>query len=196
MNTYLKTLRKSFLSNHEKMLTWIDEKENHELIPFYSSVDIRISDFKCSVIDTNIFPAGFNNICDQNMPTASQRLKDVIFQKRKAVKNILIVTEEHTRNKWYLENIYTLKRLLENAGFNVNLGTNIENSSGNSKKETKLTLESATGKKLEIECLNEYLSFKKPVDFIILNNDLSNGVPEALVNSSIPIYPSIEAGWA
>jgi len=29
--------------------------------PFYSSVDLRNSGFKLALVDTNLFPAGFNN---------------------------------------------------------------------------------------------------------------------------------------
>ena len=55
---------------HEKILThcdalvhWYENRLRDAYIPFYSSYDVRDASFKISNVDGNIFPAGFNNIC-------------------------------------------------------------------------------------------------------------------------------------
>jgi len=60
-------------------------------------------------------------------------------------------------------------------------------------------LETATGESVRIYCfrkvLEEYEAGREHYDLIIMNNDLTTGVPEPLKNSKAPIYPSIQAGW-
>ncbi len=49
--------------NQEAVLVWLTKLEGDNELPLYSSVDIRDAGFKIAVVDTNIFPAGFNNLC-------------------------------------------------------------------------------------------------------------------------------------
>lgn len=48
--------------NRKKIESWIRGKTEKEFIPLYSSVDVRVSNHKLAPVDTNIFPAGFNNL--------------------------------------------------------------------------------------------------------------------------------------
>ncbi|MCA9405869.1 MAG: glutamate--cysteine ligase, partial [Candidatus Omnitrophica bacterium] len=50
--------------NQAKIHQWLESYEGAKELPLYSSVDIRDAGFKMSVVDTNIFPAGFNNLCE------------------------------------------------------------------------------------------------------------------------------------
>lgn len=48
--------------NLNKINEWIDNKKVLSVPPFYTSTDIRVSNQKVAAVDTNIFPAGFNNL--------------------------------------------------------------------------------------------------------------------------------------
>src|SRR3989338_9808434 len=88
---------------------WLASHEKAGNIPLYSSVDIRDSGLKTAVVDTNLFPAGFNNLCEHGLADAVKFFKDAILKRVPHCQNILIVAEEHTRNTWYLENIRILE---------------------------------------------------------------------------------------
>ena len=68
-------------------------------------------------IDTNLFPAGFNNLCQLALKDASQTFKRAILHRVSNAKRLLMIIEEHTRNTWYLENVYVLEQLMKSAGF-------------------------------------------------------------------------------
>ena len=76
-------------------------------LPIYSSVDIRMNNFKTAVVDTNLFPAGFNNLCKYSHQDIAKILSKTISKTVKNCKKILILAENHTRNKFYLENLYS-----------------------------------------------------------------------------------------
>ena len=60
-------------------------------------------------------------------------------------------------------------------------------------------METATGQTVKVYCIKRVLEKIKQgqadFDLIIMNNDLSAGIPEALRDVKIPIFPSIHAGW-
>ena len=114
----------SFLSfykdNEQKANTWFESLSTSLDLPVYTSVDIRDSGYKASSIDTNLFPAGFNNLCHVSIRNAVEKFKTAILSKASECKHILIICEEHTRNKWYLENIHTLDKIANDAGLSNN----------------------------------------------------------------------------
>lgn len=179
---------------------WLNslEQDSNEL-PLYSSVDIRDAGFKISVVDTNIFPAGFNNLCEHGLEDAIGLMKAAILKRVPKCKDILIIAEEHTRNTWYLENIRILHDIITKAGFNAKVATFLTIQPEFCDNANYAELETATGQSVKIFCLKKLLSkFEagtENYDLIILNNDLTTGIPEILKNSKIPIYPSMQAGW-
>ena len=60
-------------------------------------------------------------------------------------------------------------------------------------------LETATGHPLKIysmDCIIKRVKAKEVhFDLIIMNNDLTQGIPDILKASDIPVYPSMQAGW-
>ena len=50
------------LDNQTKIESWFRNQWRQTAAPFYASVDIRNSGYKISPVDTNLFPAGFNNL--------------------------------------------------------------------------------------------------------------------------------------
>src|SRR3989338_8483390 len=99
--------------------TWFAEQEIKTPILPYTSIDLRDSGFKVSPVDSNAFPAGFNNICSQDWGVAANGFKKVLKVKDQTPKNIILIPENHTTNLQYFENIWVLKHILELARFTV-----------------------------------------------------------------------------
>ena len=178
---------------------WLESYEFDLLSPLYSSVDIRDAGFKIAVVDTNIFPAGFNNLCEHGLEDSVEYIRNAILKRVPKCQNIIIVAEEHTRNTWYLENVRILQEIIQKAGFNVKIATFLMVQPAFCEGASYVELETATKHPVRIFCfkriLSEFEAGRQDFDLIILNNDLTSGIPEVLKNSKIPIYPSTHAGW-
>ena len=186
-------------NKQEEVNNWLTGLEKAHT-PLYTSVDIRDAGFKIAVVDTNLFPAGFNNLCEHGLADSVGFIKNAIYKRVPKAKNILIVAEEHTRNTWYLENIRILQEIIQKAGFEAIIATFFQNQpSFCDQAAHAIELETATGKLVKVNCFKQILEKIKnkqaQFDMIIMNNDLSSGIPEALVAANIPMFPSIHAGW-
>ncbi len=163
--------------------------------PFYSSVDIRNAGFKLAPVDTNLFPGGFNNLTPEMLPLAVQAAMAAIEKICPEAKNLLLIPEKHTRNTFYLMNVQRLMQIFHQAGLNVRLGTLDEEI----KAPTTLTL--PDGGELILEPLVRTrgrlgLKHFDPCT-ILLNNDLSAGIPKVLENLHEQyLLPPLHAGWA
>src|SRR3989338_8951244 len=138
---------------------WLASHEASKELPLYSSVDIRDAGFKIAVIDTNLFPAGFNNLCDHGIEDSIKFLRRAILQRVPKCRDILIVAEEHTRNTWYLENIRILQQIIEQArlldgqaGFNVKIATFFFIQPSFCETANYIELETATNNSVRIFC--------------------------------------------
>lgn len=178
---------------------WIQRKQMGMRTPFYSSVDLRYSGFKIAGVDTNLFPAGFNNISPSDYPVLESRLKDRLLADVPGCQNVLLITEEHTRNPWYLDNIHTLSTQLQAAGFGVRMATFLNDDPEFCKEANHLLLPSASGAMVRLECLHyvvsELVSGAYAADAVLLNNDLSVGIPSILSRIQLPVLTPAEAGW-
>jgi glutamate--cysteine ligase len=163
--------------------------------PFYSSVDVRNAGFKLAPVDTNLYPGGFNNLTPQMLPLAVQAAMATIEKVCPEAKNLLLIPEKHTRNSFYLANVATLVRIFTQAGLNVRLGSLDEAVTA----PTELQL--ADGGTLTVEPLvrkngRVMLQGFDPCT-ILLNNDLSAGIPNILKNVEQQyLLPPLHAGWA
>ncbi|MDR5830115.1 glutamate--cysteine ligase [Caballeronia sp. LP006] len=163
--------------------------------PFYCSVDLRNAGFKLAPVDTNLFPGGFNNLPHEVLPLAVQAAMASIEKICPDAKNLLVIPERHTRNAFYLENVARLATIMRQAGLNVRFGTLDENIHG------PVTIPLADGQKVVLEPLERTprrLGLKNfdPCS-ILLNNDLSAGIPPVLENLHEQyILPPLHAGWA
>jgi glutamate--cysteine ligase len=163
--------------------------------PFYTSVDLRNAGFKLAPVDTNLFPGGWNNLTPEMLPLAVQAAMAAIEKICPEAKNLLLIPEKHTRNMFYLMNVARLKQIFTQAGLNVRLGT----------LDTEITQPTSfdlpDGTSLTVEPLlrpSRRLGLK---DFdpctILLNNDLSGGIPRILENLHEQyLLPPLHAGWA
>ncbi|HTM63456.1 MAG TPA: glutamate--cysteine ligase [Gammaproteobacteria bacterium] len=187
-------LEKHLLDNCKNIQEWFDDQWQKTTPPVYGSVDLRNAGFKLAPIDMNLFPAGFNNLNPSFMSTTVAAAKEVIQQLQPEAKNILVIPESHTRNLFYWENVRILLNILEQAGFAARLGF----LSPELKEPQEITLPS--GAKVLIEPLRRdqdklHLDGFIP-DMVLLNNDLSDGIPEILQHVSQRIIPPAKLGWS
>ena len=181
---------------------WFESKFKEFPPSFYCSIDIRDSGGKIAPVDCNLFPAGFNNICEYDLEASPPIFRTQIEKLAKAYsvnvpEKILIIPESHTENKFYLENLYYLKSILEEAAFEVAFGRYdagcdgspnvLELTSHSEKKITQATIKKTDG------LLQTTTGFVP--DWIILNNDFSQGYPDCLDGVKQPIFPSYKLGW-
>ena len=187
-------LESSILQRAHDIEAWFRGQWLKTTPPFYSSVDLRNADFKLAPVDTNLFPGGFNNLNPAFEPLCIQALKIAIARVCPTAKGILLIPENHTRNKFYLENVATLFSLIQKAGYRVHLGTLIPEI----QSPTEITLE-ISGRKLLLEPIRREDGYISVGDFtpcsILLNNDLTAGVPEILKDLDQDIIPPMALGW-
>jgi glutamate--cysteine ligase len=163
--------------------------------PFYSSVDVRNAGFKLAPVDTNLFPGGWNNLTPEMLPLAVQAAMAAIEKICPEAKNLLLIPEKHTRNTFYLANVQRLTQVFHQAGLNVRLGTLDETITA----PTMVAL--PDGSELTLEPLQRQRGRLGLKDFdpctILLNNDLSSGLPKVLDNLHEQyLLPPLHAGWA
>ena len=167
--------------------------------PFYGSVDVRNAGYKIAPVDTNLFPGGFNNLSADMVPLAVMAAQAGIEKYCPDARNLLLIPENHTRNTFYLQNVYRLAQILRQTGLVVRLGS----LSPDITAPTELS--TAAGQTLTIEPLvriekNGYarlgLAGFDPCA-ILLNNDLTSGIPDILrgLNDQI-LLPPLHGGWA
>ncbi|MFT6076915.1 MAG: glutamate--cysteine ligase [Myxococcota bacterium] len=193
MTSILKILLEKFEQNQEKIEQFFIDKFKNPL--FYNSVDLRHSGFKIAPIDVNCFPAGSNNLSAESREIAKDHADDFLGQHFPNAQKIAILSENHTRNLKYLENVLTLQNILTKDGKReVKIISMIE--------EIKNTLEIdlENGQKISIDKLirnDDKISTQDGFepDLIISNNDFTHGVDDVLKNIEQPIIPSTNLGW-
>ena len=162
--------------------------------PFYSSVDIRNAGFKLAPVDTNLYPGGWNNLTPAMLPLAVQAAMAAIEKICPEARNLLIIPENHKRNTSYLANIAQLRRIFHMAGLNVRVGS----IDPDIKKITTIDLPNGDSVKLEPVIRGKRRLGVKDFDpcTILLNNDLSAGVPGILEDLHEQyLLPPLHAGW-
>ena len=162
--------------------------------PFYSSVDIRNAGFKLAPVDTNLYPGGWNNLTPAMLPLAVQAAMAAIEKICPEARNLLIIPENHKRNTSYLANIAQLRRIFHMAGLNVRVGS----IDPDIKKITTIDLPNGDSVKLEPVIRGKRRLGVKDFDpcTILLNNDLSAGVPGILEELHEQyLLPPLHAGW-
>lgn len=173
---------------------WFRQKWQETPPPLTSSVDLRHAGFKLAPVDTNLFPAGFNNLNPEFLPLCIQAAQSVLVEDMPDCIKILILPESHTRNKFYLQSLNVLRTILIKAGFIVRIGS----LDPELKEPSEVILEH--GETLLIEPLQRQgdrvgLDNFNPC-FLMLNNDLSSGIPDILQGLQQRIRPTAKLGWA
>jgi len=182
------------LSAQAEIESWFRSRWKETPALFYASVDLRNSGYKIAPVDTNLFPAGFNNLNPDFEAICIQAIQLAVEHMQSQIDRILIIPENHTRNTYYLENLHVLQSVVEKAGFEVRLGSLIPDLH----EPASITLDS--GNTIHLEPLireGDRLSTAgfRP-DLILLNNDLSGGCPPVLEGLRQPVVPPLALGWS
>ncbi len=178
----------------DEVEAWLEARRKSCSRLFYSSVDIRHSGYKLAPVDTNLFPAGFNNLCPRGRTRAARLTAQFIKRCHGDAKRILLIPENHTRNPYYTDNLAALLSIIEEAGYETALGRLEEGT------DAPVTLTGSDGLELvsspirrkgeSIETVDGFVP-----DLIVVNNDFTSGAPALLQGSAIPVIPPPGMGW-
>jgi len=190
----LEVLEKHFLSAQPVIEHWLRSQWLEHAAPFYASVDLRNSGFKLAPVDTNLFPGGFNNLNPEFLPLCVQSAMSALEKVCPEARGALLIPESHTRNSFYLQNVAVLRNILRRAGMKVRIGTLIPEITA----PTEIAL--SDGGSLLFEPLVRKgnrigLDGFDPC-VVLLNNDLSAGIPKILENLEQAVIPPLYAGWS
>ncbi len=189
----LQHLETVLLGHQSRIEAWLRGEWLKTPAPFYASVDLRNAGFKLAPVDTNLFPAGFNNLNRAFLPLCIQATQSAIERTCPTASGVLLVPESHTRNVYYLESLATLREIIAKAGFEVRIGSllpgltearRIDLPSGRAVLLEPIRRE---GRRIEVEGFSPCL--------ILLNNDLAGGRPPVLEDLDQPIVPPPWLGW-
>ncbi len=190
----LLVLERHLLTQQATIEGWFRRQWQHTSAPFYTSVDLRNAGFKLAPVDTNLFPAGFNNLNPTLIPLSVQAAQAAIERICPTANQILIVPENHTRNTFYMESVAALQDILQKAGFEVRLG------SLSDEITAAQTIELPSGSSIMLEPLQRNGNRVSIDDFspcmILLNNDLSSGRPAMLEALEQAVVPPLALGWS
>ena len=188
-------LEAKFLAAAPNIERWLRNQWQEHTPPFYGSVDLRNAGFKLAPVDMNLFPGGFNNLHESCLPLCVQATMTAIEKICPNARSLLLIPENHTRNQFYLQNVARLVDILRLTGLDVRLGSLLPEVTA----PTRVDL--ANGASLLLEPLRRSAHRLGLDGFdpcaVLLNNDLSAGVPEILRGLDEQfVLPPLHAGWA
>lgn len=184
-------IHQSILAHMDRVCGWYKSVSGDLAVPIYSSYDIRDSGYKVTNVDANIYPAGFNNICPADKETSVDLMGDYVKKHYgEGVRKILLVTEEHTGNPYYWDNVHAIQELVMRAGYEVRLAFA-------KPLDGPLELTSASGHRMVVESAMPGFPLEKEFkpDLIISNNDFSDAHEEWARGVTTPVNPPRELGW-
>jgi len=204
LNGQLLSLETRMLAAMPTIEHWFRTQWLEYAAPFYASVDLRNAGFKLAPVDTNLFPGGFNNLNPEFLSLCVQAAQVAIEKVCPEARRLLIIPENHTRNTYYLRNVYALVHIMKAAGLDVRVGSISPEITQITRLETHdgqaLVLEPVVREKNRIVLKASQLDGVPYEAFdscaILLNNDLSAGVPAILNGIEQNLIPPLHAGWA
>ena len=193
LNGPLLELEKRILNAQPDIEHWFRSQWHEHRVPIYASVDLRNSGFKLAPVDTNLFPGGFNNLNPDFLPLCVMAAQSAIEKICPDAHGVLLIPENHTRNMFYLQNVAKIVTMLRSAGVVVRVGSLLPEIT------QPTTLDLPDGASLTLEPLIRKDNRLHLANFnpcvILLNNDLSAGVPEILQGLEQEVIPPLVAGW-
>ncbi|QKJ66197.1 glutamate--cysteine ligase [Deefgea piscis] len=187
-------LERKILAAQPEIEHWFRNQWQEHTPPFYGSVDLRNAAYKLAPVDMNLFPGGFNNLNPDFHPLAVQAAMTALEGYCPDARRVLLIPENHTRNQFYLQNVAALSKILRQAGMVVRIG------SLNPEITAATTLELPDGSTMVQEPVIRTGNRVGLADFdpcvVLLNNDLSSGIPSVLVNIEQTLLPPLHAGWS
>jgi glutamate--cysteine ligase len=195
LNGPINELEQRVLDSMPAIERWFRLEWMEHTPPFYTSVDVRNAGFKLAPVDTNLYPGGWNNLTPEMLPLAVQAAMAAIEKICPEARNLLLIPENHTRNTFYLSNVVQLQRIFHMAGLNVRIGSiNPE-----IKEPTVINLPNGESVTLEPVIRSKRRLGLKNFDpcTILLNNDLSSGIPGILEEIHEQyLLPPLHGGWS
>lgn len=190
----LQQIESLLLTEQTRIETWLRAEWRKTPAPLYTSVDLRNAGFKLAPVDTNLFPAGFNNLNPAFLPLCVLAMQTKVEQLCETASNILLIPEDHSRNLFYLESLATLRDIILKAGYQVRIGSLRPDLKG----PEQITLPS--GRQIQLDPLIKRGRRVGVADYdaclVILNNDLISGIPEQLQDIEQHIVPPPGLGWS
>jgi glutamate--cysteine ligase len=188
-------LERRFLTQSAPIEQWFRAAWLEQAPPFYASCDLRNAGFKLAPVDTNLFPGGFNTLNPVFLPLCVQATMSAVEKFCPAACKLLLIPENHTRNGFYLQNLAQLALILRQTGLEVRFG------SLSPEVTTPVSIELPYGQSLCLEPLLRRGNRLELADYspcaILLNNDLSAGIPAILQGlDEQTLLPPLHAGWA
>ncbi|WP_047535124.1 glutamate--cysteine ligase [Methylotenera sp. N17] len=204
LNGQLLDLEKRMLAAMPQIEHWFRSQWQEYASPFYASVDLRNAGFKLAPVDTNLFPGGFNNLNPEFLSLSVQAAQVAVEKICPEARRLLIIPENHTRNTFYLRNVYELSNIMHAAGLDVRIGsispeitaiTRLETHDGHSivlepvvREKNRIMLKQSTLDGVTYEAFDSCA--------VLLNNDLSGGIPPILEHLEQNLIPPLHAGWS
>ncbi len=189
----LQKIESHLLTYQPSIERWFRSQWQQSPAPFYGSVDLRNAGFKLAPVDTNLFPAGFNNLNPAFLSLSVQAVQATIERVCPNAGGVLVIPENHTRNMFYFESLAALVEILSMAGLRVRIGSLLPD------LHEPRTIELASGRSIILEPLIRRGNKISVSDFdpciVLLNNDFSSGPPAILENLEQPIIPPLSLGW-
>jgi len=167
---------------------WFAQKRAEIPLPIYGSVDIRDADWKVAVVDANHFPAGFNNVNEDEKDDLARLLSEHIRRQNPDCHWVHLYPESHSRNQAYIENVKAIQELVISAGYKCTVGS--------PELSDFDDLHGLRGPLLlnKTESIDDILLVDgKQPDLILLNNDLSGGILPGI--SEMNVTPDPAMGW-
>lgn len=186
-------LERHLLDKQAEIESWFRRQWHKTRAPFYASVDLRNAGYKLAPVDTNLFPAGFNNLNPAFMPLCIQATQAAIEHVCPTAHRAIVIPEDHTRNPFYLDSLATLVDILRKAGLEVRIGSLRQDLTAPEE------MKAPNGLALRFEPLERtgdevHLGSFRPC-LVLLNNDLASGLPPILEGLSQNVAPPPGLGW-
>ena len=190
----IEDLEKRISQKRGEIGLWVESHLERIMVPFYSSVDLRFSEHKIAPVDTNVFPAGFNNLSRGFRERAGELFGKSLSSRYPSARKILLVPELNTKNAWYWENVSVIRSILEYAGYETGVGIANEEFRGES-----ISFDAAGGERIEARRVYQEEGTARIdgfiPDIVMINNDFSEKCPKTLSNLRQPVFPPVEIGW-
>ena len=186
-------MHRQIVKHWDSVQEWFKQQQEGLPFPLYTSFDLRDSGRVVAPVDANVFPAGFNNICQTDKENAVGLVGQYLDKHYPDIsKNIVLVTEEHTKNSYYWENVYTLVQLIKDSGRNIQI-------TFPKTIDEKFEVESATGQKLTVSRSgregSDLVLDCCTASLILSNNDFSDKKGDWIEGLATPMNPPYEMGW-
>lgn len=191
-NGILQAITELYDTNAAEIEKWFAEKRAENPPHFYTSVDLRHSGLRLVPVDTNLFPAGFNNLSPAARTRAASYTASFFTKNYPNARRVLIIPESHTRNLAYFDNLFVLQSIITQAGMEVKIASLIldDKSEFTSALGEKITQHPIIKNQTKLSTVDGFVP-----DIIILNNDMTSGIPDILRDVAQPIIPPPKMGW-